>query len=310
MRHVFYSFVFLVLFQQFCIHSATLPEKLPADTQVIICVDYVNLSKKPLIREFKKIHADTYRTLKQHLKNGVGFDLEKTKEIWLAGPDFNNLFLVVKGDFDTSKVAAAVVINTELKMVERKGCRLAVMLPENGVPNVNMAAIIDDKTIVFGKPGQVDHYLNSLSGKEKDLKSSTERKIRKKFKSCSHIQGLLNLKPNTNDPGLNGLLQNLNYGLVKIKLEKDLSGSLTMEAKNSQKAKGIKLVLHGLLFNALNQPGRTSIENAIRKDLAANLSVQVKGKTVVVRSKIGEESLAKVINMQAIQVPEFNPGKK
>jgi hypothetical protein len=146
------------------------PACFPADTMVVLRIDAAQLMDQRLFQDFLGAKVEGMDAFFQKVQTWTGINLGTLTDVWVGVQKKDHTVLVLKGDFDLQLIQSTVLNIDTAQVVQRPGVPFAVTLPDNKKPGqFNLAALLDKKTLVFGKPDLVDGFLACLKGNGKGL---------------------------------------------------------------------------------------------------------------------------------------------
>ena len=146
------------------------PACFPPDSMVVLRIDAAQLMDQRLFQDVLGAKVDGMDAFFQQVQTWTGVNLATLTETWVAVQKEDHMVMVLKGDFDTQLIQSTVLNIDTAQIVQRPGVPFAVTLPDDKKPGqVNLAALLDKRTLVFGKPDLVDSFLACLKGNGKGL---------------------------------------------------------------------------------------------------------------------------------------------
>jgi hypothetical protein len=146
------------------------PACFPADTLVVFRIDAAQLMDQRLFQDVLGAKLGGMDAFFQQVQGWTGVNLNTLTEAWVAVQKKDHVVMVLKGEFDTQLIQSTVLNIDAAQVVQRPGVPFAVTLPDDKKPGqFNLAALLDKKTLVFGKPDLVDSFLACLKGNGKGL---------------------------------------------------------------------------------------------------------------------------------------------
>jgi hypothetical protein len=120
---------------------------------------------QPLFEEVLGAKVGGVDAFFQQIQTYTGVNLSTMTEVWIAVEKKDNALILLKGTFDPQLIASTVLNIDTAQVVQRQGVPFAVTLPDNKHPGqFNLAAVLDEKTMAFGKPELVDTFLAAFKG--------------------------------------------------------------------------------------------------------------------------------------------------
>ena len=150
--------------------AAQAPAKLfPAcfapDTMAVVRIDVSQLMAQPLFQEALTLKVGDTQAFFLNIRNYTGVDLASIKEAWIGVQKKDNVAIVLKGAFDLQAIQTQILNIQTAQVVQRPGVPFAVTLPDDKKPGqFNLAAVLDEETMAFGKPDLVDGFLAAYVG--------------------------------------------------------------------------------------------------------------------------------------------------
>lgn len=152
------------------LHAADITRGFARNTKIVARLDAENLRKQPLFIHAMDQKAGGLVNFTTQIRQWTGLDLDTVKAIWLTVEGEDRAAAILEGEFNADLIADAVYRIDTAQPVQREGVPFAVMLPDDKKPGqFNLAAILDDKTLIIGQPEVADAYIACFTGMEKGL---------------------------------------------------------------------------------------------------------------------------------------------
>jgi len=135
------------------------------DTMAVVRIDVSQLMAQPLFQEALTLKVGDTQAFFLNIRNYTGVDLASIKEAWIGVQKKDNVAIVLKGAFDLQAIQTQILNIQTAQVVQRPGVPFAVTLPDDKKPGqFNLAAVLDEETMAFGKPDLVDGFLAAYVG--------------------------------------------------------------------------------------------------------------------------------------------------
>jgi hypothetical protein len=302
-----YVLIFLSLICFQVSFAESLPANIPASANILGRLDLKSVINKEPILKLKKAHPK-YKEFLEKLKKGASFDFEKADSIWFVGKNVKEGFFILKGDFNADDIISTLVLNGDVEMLKRKGCRFAAMFPsEDGKKFRNIGAVIDDKTIVFGRESEVEDYLLAAQEKKPFLSRKKYKEASRYFKDKSNLKiVLLKYILPADNPASVAIKNNLKSTILDYDLEKDLDIRLALVFKSEQAAVNFQKIFEVILMNELSKTQGSKLAGMIRSELKTHLKFKSDGDSLKAESKISGEKLDELLSFFLLRKEGMN----
>lgn len=187
--------------------SFSLPAQAPAtkpfaacfapNTLAVLRIDAKQLMDQALYLEFLTAKAGGGETFPEKVFKATGVDLNTVSEVWIGLRDRKQMVVVLKGSFDPASVEARVRNIETIQVLPTPGVELAIIINQKNNPErSNEAVLLDQETLVFGKPELVDGFLTALLGNGTGLSVAQATQVAAMGKSKALLATtILNLPP-------------------------------------------------------------------------------------------------------------------
>lgn len=261
------------------------------DTKLVVRVDAQQLRKQPLFIQAMDQKAGGLINFTAQIRQWTGLDLDTVTNIWLAVEGKDMAAVVLEGTFNADLVADAVYRIDTAQPVQREGVPFAVMLPDDKKPGqFNLAAILDDTTLVIGKPEVADAYIACFTGVEKGLSPEQVAKIAPMKGSEAMLHAVV-LGFDEADVRKNPWMRALTGGELMANLDKDLAVNAYVGVSNPNMVEPICRTICGFrdLYATLDPQLRKL--KPIQELLLAALDAKPADNDVLLTLLIDEETL-------------------
>ncbi len=270
-------------------------ESFPSKTNMLFKLDFEKLRNNSIIAEIRSTNPEIYEMFRGKILTETGIDPEEVKTVWLGGIKKNNGVLVLEGNFDAQKIRKTLSAKQENKMLDRSDCLFAVNYPDKKNDNkINLAALLDQNTIVAGSPEFTDEFIKNYSS------DSVAQDFKKKnyLSNGKLLEGVVVAVPQ-DVVAEKPFMAELETAFFEMDMEKDLVMDLDVNVSDEEQAEAIGKIIDGMVSLQKFMKGKKENDSPIRKEFFDNLSVDISGKKLSASTKISTESIRSEIKKKA-----------
>jgi len=303
--------------------AAEVDKFLPAESESFIAVNVRQILDSEIVKKYalEQIKQALAGNDAQKAIQALGLDPLKDVDRVVVGATGDNpqdmkFLAVVHGKFDKDKLAAAAKEAADgkgkdhLTIVQDGGATLYKVQPENQ-PNPMYAAIVDNKTIVFGsQKAMVTDALGIAGGSKKgaglkkDLAALVEKQDAKaSLVICGVLSGKLdNLPPlpGVNDPSVKKNLEKMANVAATLRVTSDVNLEISLGMKDEDSADEFGKTIDQGLQQAKGLIPLLAAQNPQLKpltELAQTLKSTTKSKDVTISAKLSGDAIGKMLGM-------------
>lgn len=146
------------------------PVCFPGQTMFLARLDAKQLLEQPIVRSIVGARLGDVDAFIQHVRTATGLDFGSVGAVWVGVLRKDHAVIVFEGSYDVNLIRRQVQNIDVAQIVQRPGVPLALVLPDNQNPGqMNLAALLDESKLVFGRPELVDEYLSAYLGQGEGL---------------------------------------------------------------------------------------------------------------------------------------------
>ncbi len=221
--------------------------KLPADTRLLVRARLSEILRTPLGSGINTAHDDKLTEVRRAILMHIGLDLDRVQDVWLVSCKPDTGVIVLKGDLGAGQIPLVFGESPDVTEVLRDDCPYAVKFMDKKKNKMQLGAVLDEKTVVFGDIPSMNHYLDVVSGRSDALPSDnpqlrafTSRPDLLAATMFGSLAGWENF-----DADIAAAIRSIALG---VKADNDVQVRLTLEAVDARRAEGFEMTIKGLLI--------------------------------------------------------------
>ncbi len=271
---------------------------MPKETKAIIHVNLEKARQTPAVVKIRELFAVERLRMVDKIQAKTGIDIEKIKEVWIAGESKRKGLVILKGEFDADAMrqAAALIGEEKVEVVSRDGVAFAAVVntPRHG-GGPKLGVLVDESTLVAGDQAAVEEYLSAGKGEGEGLASEAAGTAGSFFNDASIVQGMLLSMPQ-DAVRKNPMLASVKGGTLVVDMDKEFKSSLELLVGTEEQAVALEQIINGFVgFGKLAAPADPA-KRAMHENFYKNLSITREGTKVTVGMLVAEADLSQMID--------------
>ncbi len=278
------------------VRAGEIAASFPDRCTVIGRLDVAAFRAIPVVRQAFDSHGGHMTAFVDQVREWVGVDLDTVRRVWLGVEKDGVAVVALEGAFDAGLIQGGILNIDTAQFVPKEGVPMCVLLPDEKKPGqVNMAAVLDDRTLVLGQPAITEDFIDAFTGVAKGASSARLRQVRGLVDSDPLLHAFIfGVAPK--DLEKNPWLNLLSHGELKADLAGDMVIQLAIGSKTPELLKPLQGIVEGALAVYKQMDGRHRKVKPGQKLLLDNMVCSVSEQQIVLESTIPEQALNGLIS--------------
>jgi hypothetical protein len=289
----------LLLLSGVSIQAGDISSSFPNESKVLFKVQLDKLRKVKALKGI--VHNEKLEGFQTQIELFTGLDFDAISTVWVGVIKDKEAVLVFEGDFNTSNIVDTMDSHGHFKTVKKKGVLFAVNIPDEKTGKINLAAVINTRTIVIGSPKNARVFLDSYLGNTQGLDQLKKQKAAQLNGSNQLFHGVL---LESKFPGKdNPVTKNLKGAELMISFDSKMQVSLKADLTSERFLKPMQKLLEGFIGIAetIHTP---KIPALLKKEVLGNAKVNVENNSLLVTSSLSSETVEEIIEDKFSKVHE------
>lgn len=271
---------------------------LPAEIKIVVRLDMEKLKSVPVIQRVMDDEFGKVATITEQIRSWVGVDLKRVDTIWVGVEKDEHAVFILDGEFDVEYIRSCLLNVETARMVQRPQVPVAALLPDDKKPGkYNLAAVLDDSTIVFGLPELADKYLAVLTGTAAGLDSAAQVQLDALRDSSALLHAMiLGLAPE--QVAENPVLAHLEMAEITVDSAPDLLLRAAVTVKNADMLESLRLIAEGLVGMYREFDPAQRGDNQLKNTVIDSVVASVEEGRLLLRSRLPEAMINELIEKQ------------